>query len=420
MKAFRRTVRTAAKPARAIARRTFNTSARVAAASNPMTAQLVSDYEKELARQRRITARAQQGAPALRSSAYQESDMKEAGNFRKMTTAPVTVGMQIKRPPISSRETGKYDSKVVSASEVIFSGVTSTSGGWTGNTATSMFLNPLHPALRILADEAKNFQLYRFIKATVVFESTCNSSTSGALVLGQLSDVLEPPPTNYDDAALLKDTIQANVWQSCALPLDLDPSFRFVSSGAGSTTDAEVRQTNQAKIFYGIVNCPLSTLIGNIKLEYTVELSKRVNGTELTSFDEYGYLIPASAPLQALLPIVSGARGSSWFTKDIANQFLILGPRATYIVNFALLSSIDEDAVSVGSSFKPKNPDGTLISIGSPWAYGGYSDVLFSNQNMYVCFMTFKTTEMYSYLDFSVLSDLTGPIDFNITIDILT
>jgi len=427
MPSFRRAVyrpfirpiyRTAVRPVTNIARRTFNRTAREIAETNPVTASIVAEYEAELRKERRKTA-AKKAATKTMTSDHQ---MEQAASYRKMASAPVTVGMTIKRPPISAREMGTYDSKIVAATEVIFSSVTSTNNSYTGGAPQlEIYLNPLNPAFKILADEAKNFQLFRFTKANMVFESTCNSTVGGSIVLGQLTDVLDSPPDNYEAAVLLKDSIQSNVWQSVSLPLSLDQDFRYVTE-ADNASGAEVRQSNQALLFYGLVNTLTSSgAVGNIKLDYSVELCKRVNGTELTTFNQFVYLAASpAAVLDALANIVTNSKVSSWFKKDLLNQRLILRPRATYIVNLTILSPDDEDVPTPGADVLPYTSDGTAVTIISTYAYGGYNPKTNTDQNIYSTMFTFKTPEADCYIDFSPLATLTGTLDVNITIDILT
>lgn len=402
------------------ARRTFNNTARAIAETNPVTAQLVADYEAQLRSDRAKRAAATRKA---NKEAKSQSEMQQAGDFRSMSSAPVTVGMKIKRPPLTTQESGVYDSKVVSASEVLFSSITSTNNEYSGGSQTQeMLLNPLYPSLKILADEAKNFQLFRFTKASVVYESTSNSTIGGSVVLGQLSDVIDTAPDNYDDAVLLKDTIQANVWQSVSLPLDLDKEFRYISYGPSGVTNAEVRQVNQAKIFFGLVNTATSAgAVGNIKLEYTVELSKRVNGTELTSFDQFGYLMatPATA-LTSITNIAPNSKVSSWFVKDATNGRLLIMPKATYVFNFTLASSADEDVATPGLLILPYSPSGTPLTLIADYPYAGYIASMGMNTNLLTRMYTFKTSTLASYIDFTPIAGLTGPIDINVSIDILT
>jgi len=405
----------AIRPAAAVARRQFNNTARALAMTNPLSAVAVRDYENEIRKQRKRAAEAKE--------ARTDVQMARAGNARTMSSAPVTVGMTIKRPPISSQESGKYDSKIVSATEVIFSSVISTDNSYSGGSQQQeMDLNPIHPSLRILADEAKNFQLFRFKKATVIFESTCNSTITGAVVLGQLADVLDTAPPTYDDAVLLKDSIQANVWQSVALPLDLDSEFRYVTFGASGVTGAEIRQVNQAKIFFGLVNTLVASgALGNIKLDYTVELCKRINGTELTSFDQSGVGLTSASALATLGQMIPTARLSSWFQKDLINQRLIILPRCTCVVNLTIASQIDEDAVGPGSSIVPFLPTNVAITPTLVLAYGAQTSALFANQNLYTAMYSFKASQLSCYLDFSsVVGVMTGPLDINISIDIYT
>lgn len=426
MSSFRRAVyrpfirpvyRAAVRPVTNIARRTVNRTVRGIANTNPVTAALVAEYEAELRKERRKTA----ARKATAKGAPSNSQMEEASSYRKMSSAPVTVGMTIKRPPISAREMGTYDSKIVSATEVIFSSVTSTNNSYTGGAPQlEIYLNPLNPAFKILADEAKNFQLFRFTKANMVFESTCNSTVGGSIVLGQLTDVLDAPPTTYEDAVLLKDSIQANVWQSVSLPLSLDMDFRYVTE-AESASGAEIRQSNQALLFYGLVNTAIASgAVGNIKLDYSVELCKRVNGTELTSFDQFVYSAPApGALLAAMANILPSAKTSTWFKKDLINQRLIIRPKATYIVNLTITSQADEDIVSAGATVAPYDSSGSIPTL-STWAYGSWNPKTNVNQNIYSVMYDFKSTEMDCYIDFSGLTGLTGPLDVNLTIDILT
>lgn len=408
--------RRAAMPAANTARKLTNQAVRAASMVNPYTALAVARYEAEVKKAR--------NKRRMKKLLRNEDTLEEADrDSRKMTSAPVTVGMTIKRPPISMKESGVYDSKIVSATEVVFSSVTSTDNTYTsGSPNQEMTLNPLYPALKILADEAKNFQLFRFTKAALVFESTCNSTTGGSIILGQLSDVADEQPPTYDDAVLLKDNIQSNVWQSCILPLDLDREFRYVSEGQGPPGSvADARQANQAKLFWGLVNTPtIAGPVGNIKLEYTVELCKRINGTELTSFDQTGYVIPAATALSALANIATGSKVSPWFSKDLVNKFLILKPKAQYVVNIFVASTIDEDAVAPGASVSPYDSDGNAITPSSSFAYGAYSATTNVHQDIYSAMYTFRATDRNCYLDFSGLAGMTGPLDINISIDILT
>lgn len=346
---------------------------------------------------------------------------KNAKNNRIMSSAPVSVGMKIKRPRMSVKDAGA-DSKVVSASEVIFSNITSTDNGFTGGSQVyEMLLNPLHPAFKILSDEAKNFQLFRFKKAHVVFESTCNSTITGAVGLGQLSDVLDNSPNDYESFALLKDTIQANVWQSCRLPLSLDNSFRYVSYGDNDVTSAEIRQVNQAKIFFCLINTLTSSgAVGNIKLEYTVELSKRVNGDPLSTLDWYGYLVDADASILSNLTSMATVRRTPYFQIDGTKLRLL--PRGQYILNMTIAVDGDEDIVGPASSILPYTYTGSVIPTTVQYSYAGYTDTSFTNQNLFTTMARFVANQPSGYIDFQPLVDaaLANKIDINLTIDIIT
>lgn len=405
----KKTYRTYARPVYRTAKKVVNQAAKTTAQMDPtgLAPAIINTYERQLRKQRATTAR---------RSAYARSQPQPT---RHMESAPVTVGMTIKRPPVKVQE-GSADSKTVSACEVIFPSVTSTDNSFSGGNQTQeMLLNPLHPALKILADEAKNFQMYRFTKAKLVFESTCNSTITGAVGLGQLSDVLDYSPSDYESFALLKDTIQANVWQSVELPLKLSPDFYYVSYGPNAVGSAEIRQVNQAKLFFSLINLATSSgAVGNIKLEYSVELVKRINGDPLNIFDAFGYQISPSAPLSALTDL-TGSRRSPWLVRDGAK--LIMAPRATYIVNFTLAIDGDTDAIAPAYACQVRTPSGSYVSWLSVYGYSGYTDKTFTNQNLYTQIAKIKTTVPNCYLDFQPIIDaaITHNIDINITVDIV-
>lgn len=339
---------------------------------------------------------------------------------RKFSFAPVTVGMQIKRASTRVSEKGVYDSKIVSATEVIFSSVDSTNGSYTGGSQDyEMLVNPLHPALKLLSDEAKNFQMFRFKKCKVIFESTCNSVTNGSIIIGQLTDVLEFAPNDYESAALLKDTIQSNVWQMCQLSLSLDDQFRYVSY-SNDVTNSEVRQVNQAKIFYGLINVPIGQICGNIKLEYTCELSKRINGDPIDQLNLYTPSVINPSPTilkDPILQSIVNVRRTPWFERDDAT--LLLKPRASYIMNITLQLIADQSATTAGENILPYGPDGSSISLINDQLIEGYSDNTYTNRNVFTRICSFTTTETNSYISFNELVLLPGQFTLWFSINVV-
>lgn len=365
------------------------------------------------------------GAYAARRAYRRSTATNRRLRNASLNAAPLTIGMNVGPSSKSVSEGSKMDSKIVSAQEVIFDSVASTNDNYSGGSQQyEMAVAPLDPRLKVLSQEAASFQLYRFTKLQLQFETSVNSTISGAIILGALNDVTDDSPANYTDASLLQTFKQCNVWTPCTLNIPCHKQWFYVSSST-DVTFAEVRQLIQVKIFYALLNTAIgSGPVGAVKLNYTCELSRRISPVALTSFDAAALGFTVSDDPLASIPSIVRVKASPWyqrlgFNADTGLDQLLIKARGTYVVSFTLTSTIDEDVTTAGASIIPYDQENNPITLTTNYAYASYSATTNMHKDIYSAMLVFTVPDNASYFDFSGLSALTGPLNVNFQSDVV-
>jgi hypothetical protein len=137
-----------------------------------------------------------------------------------------------------------------------------------------------------LARIAQNFEFYKFHKFKICYEPECSTTTSGFVLLTVDYDTNDPPPLDKQQAMAYKGSVRAAPWTSCEYVCSqADLSRRKSYFTRPSQAGSELALYNVGRIFSCTGGNPAGVTLGEIYVEYEVELITPQQRTSATAID---------------------------------------------------------------------------------------------------------------------------------------
>lgn len=312
----------------------------------------------------------------------------------------------------------KGETKIVSGQELVVSSITSSidslTGPWQVNPRID--INPVSYLMPILASEAQSYQMYRFTKLEAQYENLCPSTTQGQLFMGILSDPADALPDSAQDATCIKNSVRNAMWVPSSFAFPCDGQFRYVDGSVSS--DADQRNINQFTFWYGTLGFgPTTTSAGTIRLNYTIELQKRIAPVNLSSLNVKETAgASTTSIIPAIVPYTTGRRSGRWYIIDPINQTIVHRAAGKYALQFNIRSTANIDVWTGLSTMAFTTVNGAAITPDDQFTAFGYSGLSDTNRNVGIRICTYKFADSGGTIDISWLASLTN-VDLSISID---
>lgn len=220
------------------------------------------------------------------------------GMISGMTSAPVSRSYAIRKTkPVFRSQAGKY---VVSNREYC--------GDILGNATFGIEGHLIQPGIGALfpwlSQIANTHERYRFTRLSFEYVPVVATSVSGRLTMALAIDPLDDTPNSKAELFQYSTSREASVWAGCNLVVDLSsrPGSLFTRGGAVENTD--IKTYDFGKLFVGVSNSSVTTIIGELFVSYEVEFE-----TPKPSY------CPAS---RTILTSATTLGNTNWFGLDVA------------------------------------------------------------------------------------------------------
>lgn len=329
-----------------------------------------------------------------------------------MKTFKAPASMAVAAGGVTPSVSMRGETKIVSGQELIVTSITSATVGWQINPRID--INPISPLMPILAAEASSYQMYRFTSLSAQYENLCPSSTQGQLFMGTLADPADALPDSAQDATAIKNSVRNAMWVPSSFKFPCDGQFRYVDGSVA--TDADQRNINQFSFWYGTLGFgPTTTSAGTIRLNYTIELQKRIAPVSPGALDVRGFG-NTTGILPALTSYVGTRRRGTWYDINPTTGLLTHKAPGKYAMQITIRSTDNIDVLTPFSSMAFEDVNGNAITPVSRYFINGYTFNSNTVPNVVSRSFTYSFADAGGTIDLSWVSSLTS-IDMTISID---
>lgn len=201
---------------------------------------------------------------------------------------------------------------------------------------------------------ARSFDKYRFRKLKFVYRPVCATTQVGVVMMSFDYDTLDSTPVTKAEQSQTLPNIETNAFAPCELKVECDKLWRFTRQGAISTGDLKTYDIGQIVISSAYAT---ASLLGEVYVEYEVELEKPTHGTPLTNYI-YSTTSTRAAPFTGATSYGTAQPWSigsvSTLTCNTPGEYTLFvkytGTVITAIANLAITSSIPGAAVAICST----------------------------------------------------------------------
>lgn len=125
---------------------------------------------------------------------------------------------------------------------------------------------------------ARSYDKYRFRRLKFIYRPVCATTQVGVVMLSFDYDTLDTVPATKAEQAQTFPNIESNAFAPCELKVECDNTWRFTRQGAISNADLKTYDIGQIVVSSAYAT---AALLGEIYVEYEVELCKPTHGTPL-------------------------------------------------------------------------------------------------------------------------------------------
>jgi hypothetical protein len=146
----------------------------------------------------------------------------------------------------------------------------------TGTPVLSYDVNPAGTLFSWLSKVATGYEKFRFKKLEFIYTPTCSSTTSGVVAMAVDFDASDNPPTTKLALSAYGNCVRTNVWTRGRLGV-VCPSTWYYVGLAGTTVNpvgTDVKFYDLGKFYLGVFNQSSSTPVGELTVNYTIELTQ--------------------------------------------------------------------------------------------------------------------------------------------------
>jgi len=199
----------------------------------------------------------------------------QPGSTNTMTAAPVAAQRVRVNPPKARNGMSANGNRTVKFEEYVQDIITNASV--IGAFEAVRF--PVQPGISTLfawlADQAVNYQEYRFTKLSFRYETDSTTATAGKVMFAFSPDAADPLPATKQEMLEYGIKGKSAVWQEFVLPIPLVEALgtrRYIRSGT-LAANLDIKTYDLGALFVAYTGVPsISTNLGELYVEYEVEL----------------------------------------------------------------------------------------------------------------------------------------------------
>jgi len=186
--------------------------------------------------------------------------------------------------------------------------------GSIGFAASLYRINPgWEPTFPWLSAIANRFESYRFTSLRFLFETMKGSSTVGTVIMAVDYDALDDAPIEKTEILSFANATRAPVWGSCQLVCPTQDTNKFGPqryTRNGNVANSDLKTYDLGNLFVATQSCVDTSLIGELYVEYTVQLFTPHMLTDMTEsvmhFAISGAGETKSAPFKGATKAITG------------------------------------------------------------------------------------------------------------------
>jgi len=229
--------------------------------------------------QSRLSRRAPSGAPSPSPSKPKKKKKERAASMARMD-APVSSGY-------SSSTLVKFQQTMASSKSTTYRGCSVLGSVRTSAAATTTlpqctFFSASNPIVfpDRLQTMASTFDKYVYKSVRLKFQPQVPSSTAGLVALCIDRDYMDPPQvSNWAQVLSYEAAVSGSVWMDHTISLKRETTERRTYF-TNFTADLNFRDSEQFKFYVYTLGCPASTILGQLYLDYEIELISPVFAPE--------------------------------------------------------------------------------------------------------------------------------------------
>lgn len=125
---------------------------------------------------------------------------------------------------------------------------------------------------------ARSYDKYRFKKLKFIYRPVCSTTQTGVVMMSFDFDTLDSIPVTKAQQAQTLPNVESNAFAPCELKVECDKVWRFTRQGGIADGDLKTYDLGQIVVSSAYAT---ATLLGEVYVEYEVELEKPTSGTPL-------------------------------------------------------------------------------------------------------------------------------------------
>jgi hypothetical protein len=204
--------------------------------------------------------------------------VKQQGAVNQLSAAPLAFGRTRVNEPRALQGMGANGSRTVKFSEYV-QDVVANAAGTFGSTSPSFPVQVGISALFAwLAEQAINYQEYRFRKLAFRFESDQTANIAGKVMFAFSPDAADPVPLNKQEMLEYGVKGKSNLWKEFVMPVPVTEAlgaWRYVRSGT-LAANLDIKTYDLGILFVALSGTAADTNAGELYVDYEVELREPV------------------------------------------------------------------------------------------------------------------------------------------------
>jgi hypothetical protein len=178
---------------------------------------------------------------------------------------------------------------------------------------------------------ARSFDKYRFKKLKFIYRPVCATTQVGVVMMSFDYDTLDSIPVTKAEQSQTLPNVETNAFAPCELKVECDNTWRFTRQGAISSGDLKTYDIGQIVISSAYAT---ASLLGEIYVEYEVELTKPTHGTPL----QLTVQTSSSTRAAPLTGAVEFGTARPWTVRD--TYTLVCNTPGEYLVNVRYIGTV--------------------------------------------------------------------------------
>lgn len=313
------------------------------------------------------------------------------GDSGQMVKVPLATGSVIQSGEIKANG---FDTRIVSGTETFLSVYRPENS--TFDPPKLFDISPAAVGFKNLAQEAQNYQKYKFTSLSFIYVPVCSTTTQGQIIFGTLKDPMDPAPVSLEDTRAVRNSVSGPCWQQIELRVPVDLIERFVDGD--TTSPSDVRFQIFRRFFVTSVAVPVGTQTGLWTVKYTCQLIARKPSSSSSSINTLEF----NANSLPFSTMVGKLKSNKYFLWD-PNNVLTFRDSGRFRVQLMISADTDQALPSLDINLLGDAIPYEILSITN-----GYKDKTHVNATILSVSISFTLPTRGATIDFSPLFGLTG------------